>query len=434
SILRRTTDSLNWEGKTLLEIPPHKDIIGVLKLTERESNIIQERARAAKASVMSANESGKFLTTKFYLEYRTAVGYAKEQSDAPNPVFNTFEEWLPMRSTKMDVCAQICSYYLWRDDVLDVSFNNGVPVFPSLEDAPKGIGNKTRQILIYAEFPSMTPLLRNVLDLYEVPSLAIDGTMSFDKRDGIITQFHTPGSPRALIFSSVGSVGLNLAIADVVIFFDQPWSAQDERQIRGRAHRQPQKKIVKVFHLLAGDSSDILMNAMARGKRDMFDAFVNKELGREAELNSLLSGKSMGDDPDELQIAKEHVASDSEVVEVPTKRKRKPTTRNQKKSGGSKPTVPTELCDEGFVPADGQMTSSEPELQPVTRGDKMPAKGKKKATASNWKKGKKSTTIVLTESSDEGLQVVANNQITGSEAELHPSTPGDEVPTAVEGS
>jgi hypothetical protein len=49
SILRRTTDSLNWEGKTLLEIPPHKDIIGVLKLTERESNIIQERARAAKA-------------------------------------------------------------------------------------------------------------------------------------------------------------------------------------------------------------------------------------------------------------------------------------------------------------------------------------------------------------------------------------------------
>jgi hypothetical protein len=90
------------------------------------------------------------------------VGYAKEQSDAPNPVFNTFEEWLPMRSTKMDVCAQICSYYLWRDDVLDVSFNNGVPVFPSLEDAPKGIGNKTRQILIYAEFPSMTPLLRNV--------------------------------------------------------------------------------------------------------------------------------------------------------------------------------------------------------------------------------------------------------------------------------
>lgn len=61
---------------------------------------------------------------------------------------------------------------------------------------------------------------------------------------------------------------------------DQPWSAQDERQIRGRAHRQPQTKNVKVIHLLASDSADLLMNDVARAKRDMFDAFVNKELGQ----------------------------------------------------------------------------------------------------------------------------------------------------------
>ena len=61
---------------------------------------------------------------------------------------------------------------------------------------------------------------------------------------------------------------------------DQPWSAQDERQIRGRAHRQPQKHTVKAIHLLASDSSDLLMNDMAMGKRVMFDAFVNKKLGQ----------------------------------------------------------------------------------------------------------------------------------------------------------
>jgi TATA-binding protein-associated factor len=44
-------------------------------------------------------------------------------------------------------------------------------------------------------------------------------------------------------------------------------------------HRQPQKKVVKVIHLLASDSADLLMNDVARSKRDMFDAFVNKELG-----------------------------------------------------------------------------------------------------------------------------------------------------------
>jgi SNF2 family DNA or RNA helicase len=120
--------------------------------------------------------------------------------------------------------------------------------------------------------------------------------MSFEKRDRIVAQFHLPESPRLFIFSSVGSAGLNLSIADVVIFFvrcisffnsqpfiphqTQPWSAQDERQIRGRAHRQPQKNTVKAIHILAGDSSDLIMNDMALRKKDMFSAFVNKELGK----------------------------------------------------------------------------------------------------------------------------------------------------------
>jgi hypothetical protein len=82
SILRRTTTSLDWEGKVLIDIPPYVDLIGVLDLTKREMDILQERQEAAKArlvnlrcrlvltssslkrffSVTSANETGKFQT------------------------------------------------------------------------------------------------------------------------------------------------------------------------------------------------------------------------------------------------------------------------------------------------------------------------------------------------------------------------------------
>jgi len=48
-ILRRTTDSRNWRDQTLLNLPPHKTIMGVLRLTSRETNIISERAEEAKA-------------------------------------------------------------------------------------------------------------------------------------------------------------------------------------------------------------------------------------------------------------------------------------------------------------------------------------------------------------------------------------------------
>jgi SNF2 family DNA or RNA helicase len=58
---------------------------------------------------------------------------------------------------------------------------------------------------------------------------------------------------------------------------DQPWSAQDERQIRGRAHRQPQTKEVLIYHLLANDTADIVLSEMARGKHDMLEAFLSKQ-------------------------------------------------------------------------------------------------------------------------------------------------------------
>jgi TATA-binding protein-associated factor len=71
---------------------------------------------------------------------------------------------------------------------------------------------------------------------------------------------------------------------------DQPWSAQDERQVRGRAHRQPQKKVVRVIHLLAINSADTVMYSVARGKENMFDAFVNRDLadGRQILISSSL--------------------------------------------------------------------------------------------------------------------------------------------------
>ncbi len=57
-----------------------------------------------------------------------------------------------------------------------------------------------------------------VLSLYGVDSLFIDGNMSFEKRNRVVSCFHEPNAPRVLIFSSVGSAGLNLSLAHIVIF------------------------------------------------------------------------------------------------------------------------------------------------------------------------------------------------------------------------
>ena len=173
---------------------------------------------------------------KFYLEYRLAVGYAKADPASLLPMFPDLSQWYPMKSTKMDVCARICAHYLTDDHVPDISFDNGEVHFPTIPGQCQDFPERSRRIIIYAEFPSMAPLLQNVcpaacllmcsdastkiLSLYGVLSLAINGQIAFGKRDEYIQALYNDKHPaRVLIFSSVGSAGLNLSIADIVIFF-----------------------------------------------------------------------------------------------------------------------------------------------------------------------------------------------------------------------
>ncbi|KAF9060091.1 hypothetical protein BDP27DRAFT_1370864, partial [Rhodocollybia butyracea] len=225
------------------------------------------RADDAKANVISGNNTGKFQTKKFYLEYRLCVAYAKSDPNSPNPNFKSLAEWKNIKSTKMDVCAKICAYYLNRDDVPDVTFTDGKLIFPKISKLDPALSHlKTRKILIYSEFPSMTALLRKVLRLYNgTESLAIDGTMSFDKRTETVAEFYKPDSARVLIFSSVGSAGLNLSIADVVIFFRKLYA---DRINRGHPKTR--------FRF--GESASTTTEKRTRGKKDMYDAFVHKIL------------------------------------------------------------------------------------------------------------------------------------------------------------
>lgn len=90
------------------------------------------------------------------------MGYAKEDAASLWPTFKSLEQWEPVKSTKMDSCARICAHYLKHDDIGDVAFEDGQLVFPDAIDVPEAGARRTRRIIIYAEFPSMAPLLQNV--------------------------------------------------------------------------------------------------------------------------------------------------------------------------------------------------------------------------------------------------------------------------------
>ncbi|KAG6848956.1 hypothetical protein H0H93_012463 [Arthromyces matolae] len=325
NFIRRSTQSLDYKGRNLILLPGVVTIIGLLKLMEREEAGLMSKYEAVSASVVV--EAFRIMTKQFYQEYRALINYLKLNPDGPYPTINTMADWEYHKGTKIDVLARVLAHYLSADDVPDVQFVQGLPVFPS-RTATTPITRK-RRIIVYAVFSSMAPFMQSVLKVFNIESLAINGRIAVPKRDGIIKQFYDDDHPaRVILLSSVGSAGLNLAIADVVIFFDQPWSAQDERQIIGRAHRQPQKKVVKTIYLLAENTAEILIHNLAKGKANMFEFFINPEMAAETFSNLLGIHNDDG-----TQIKGDPVDGDDDDQDIKSskKKKKKTTTTTTKK-------------------------------------------------------------------------------------------------------
>ncbi|KAF9470773.1 hypothetical protein BDN70DRAFT_939435 [Pholiota conissans] len=340
-IIRRTTASLNYKGEELVPLPPCETVYVYLDLTKRELKIITAIGQNLEEIIGPANLSHKLSTRGFYIEYRLSLIFARSDAEAPLPKFHNLEEWEQMKSTKLDTAARLCQYFLTRDDLPLPTFSDGTVDFPPIPSVRRGEKiSKDCKIVVFTEFPSMISLFINVFELYGVKVLAINGTMSFTKRASIVAKFRESSTHRVLALSSVGTTGINLSFCRIVIFLDQPWSAQDIRQMRGRVHRQPQKNKVICIHLLANETSDIIVDGMARGKRDMMEAFVSKKAGKD--MLRLLSGEDSDSDSDESPTITQKKAPSL----VTTTKKSRETSVKSTQSKGKAKMLPAEDEDE----------------------------------------------------------------------------------------
>ncbi|PPR00177.1 hypothetical protein CVT26_009067 [Gymnopilus dilepis] len=219
--------------------------------------------------------------SKFYLPYRMGACCPRLDLKDPIPSFRSLEEWKAGKFTKFDICAKLVKHLLSRDDAPEVVVEKGTMKFPRLPAQEKARpATRIRKVLIYQEFICLGPLLRNVLNLYGITSVHIDGDTELDDRTKRVHLFKTDPQVRVFIFSRIGASGINLPEADVIIYVDQAWSGQEMRQARGRCHRQPQKNVVRCYHLLAENTADIILYGLALGKEEMMTAFLTQETGR----------------------------------------------------------------------------------------------------------------------------------------------------------
>ncbi|KAH6893874.1 P-loop containing nucleoside triphosphate hydrolase protein [Coprinopsis sp. MPI-PUGE-AT-0042] len=288
-VIRRTAASLNHNGKPLLPLTPFTSTQLIARLTERELAILEKITQDDADDAGTAAARGN-AGSKFYLEHRMGVTWPRPRGEVV-PTFDTLAAWEENGSTKIKLLVSVIRHILSRDDMPLIYLDNDEIVFPPAPDSLQL--SQTVKAVVYMEFPIFIGLVKSVFALHGIKGLAISGRTTMEQRSSIVRKFNNDAEHRVLIFSKVGSTGLNLTRASYVVLLDQPWSAQDEHQIVGRVWRQKQKRHVQAIHLLAADTADITLAGMALGKKAMLDSFLTTQSSK-GQLRSPMSFKSRG--------------------------------------------------------------------------------------------------------------------------------------------
>ncbi|KAI6144170.1 P-loop containing nucleoside triphosphate hydrolase protein, partial [Pisolithus thermaeus] len=235
-VIRRTIDSVDFAGNKLFGMLPYKE--HTLKLQ------------------MYSWEMGALRTF--------AKDLVKENPIASKP--ESLEKWQSTEKTiKLDTLAQVVHHHLEKNGRAPLATNDDGKTLtpaPNAEDDNNDYGEDDR-IVIYSAFPSSNQAIVDILSLYGIEAIELNGTMSLKKRQAAIEDFRTSTRTtghRVLIISNVG--------------MDTTWSALDDEQLRGRIFRYPQKKQVHFYRLIALGTPDVFLNNISFDKGQLHSAFV----------------------------------------------------------------------------------------------------------------------------------------------------------------
>jgi hypothetical protein len=130
------------------------------------------------------------------------------------------------------------------------------------------------------------------LKLHGIKAVEIHGKVKPRQRTAILKSFQDSGvdDARVLVMSNVGTTGLNLQCANIMVVMvrhpipscalshifcqDTLWSAQEDNQLIGRIWRFPQSKDVHIYRLIAMNTQDIFLNNISFDKAAIHNAFT----------------------------------------------------------------------------------------------------------------------------------------------------------------
>ncbi|XP_040368322.1 probable helicase CHR10 isoform X2 [Rosa chinensis] len=135
-----------------------------------------------------------------------------------------------------------------------------------------------RRVLLFAQMTHTLDVLQDFLELRKYSYERLDGSIRAEERFAAIRSFSKQSAKQSLksqadqndafvfmISTRAGGVGLNLVAADTVIFYEQDWNPQVDKQALQRAHRIGQLNSVLSINLVTGRTvEEVIMRRAER--------------------------------------------------------------------------------------------------------------------------------------------------------------------------
>jgi SNF2 family DNA or RNA helicase len=128
--------------------------------------------------------------------------------------------------------------------------------------------------LVFSQFTGFLAKVRERLDHEGIGYCYLDGRTR--RRDRVLTQFKEGADPVFLISLKAGGFGLNLTEADYCFLLDPWWNPAAEAQAVDRTHRIGQTRAVMVYRMIARDTIEEKVVALARRKAELFRGVMDE--------------------------------------------------------------------------------------------------------------------------------------------------------------
>ncbi|KAG8689469.1 hypothetical protein FRC11_002417, partial [Ceratobasidium sp. 423] len=348
AVVRRTGKSKDPDGSSILSLRAYSESIAWTFLSPTEYEILEEFLQPQKdndphdkhdkkkakqdpknqpysKAVSLRDFLVKFKHMSFHIRFHNEDGFWESW---------TLDNWESQASSKILMVVSIIKHH--RDPGAGPMFwshETGARDKDLEEKAVWTPASRKRKILLMCVYEKPRAILKLVFGFIGVRCLEYDGSLTMSARQSVIQEFETNEEVDILMISNVGTTGLNITRASIVVFVSGLWSNPEEQQTIGRVWRMGQLEDVFVYRVVARNTPDEILLGFANGKQVMLWQFVGKSRARQL----LHSGGEGSDESD-------HEEDDSELILRRTKAQARLQQRlpraPRKKTGTKQTTAP----------------------------------------------------------------------------------------------